>query len=339
MSTTPARALPDRSVADAAAAAHDLSALHLYAVLVEAGSFTRAADRLGCTKGHVSKQLAALERSLGMQLLHRSTRRLAPTAAGSALLPLARRLTAVDDEVRQVLDGLRDDIAGTVRVSVPVSLGETCFDDIVVGFCRQYPRVHIALDLSNGIRDLVADGIDFALRSGSEPAPDLIARPLYSMEEYACASPAYLAAAGTPLAPADLAAHACLQNLHFGEEAAAGEWEFHRGAELWRVPVRGPLACNHYSLLKKAAIAGAGIARLPGYLIDDELADGRLLRLLPDYESRRLPIFLVYAPQRTLPQRTRVLIDYVREWFAGKAQRCAARRAALAVNLTDLGGS
>ena len=319
MSTTPARALPDRSVADAAAAAHDLSALHLYAVLVEAGSFTRAADRLGCTKSHVSKQLAALERSLGMQLLHRSTRRLTPTAAGSALLPLARRLTAVDDEVRQVLDGLRD--------------------DIVVGFCRQYPRVHIALDLSNGIRDLVADGIDFALRSGSEPAPDLIARPLYSMEEYACASPAYLAAAGTPLAPADLAAHACLQNLHFGEEASAGEWEFHRGAELWRVPVRGPLACNHYSLLKKAAIAGAGIARLPGYLIDDELADGRLLRLLPDYESRRLPIFLVYAPQRTLPQRTRVLIDYVREWFAGKAQRCAARRAALAVNLTDPGGS
>lgn len=319
---------PARSSADAAAA-YGLSALHLYAVLVEAGSFTQAAGRLGCTKGHVSKQLAALERSLGVQLLHRSTRRLAPTAAGAALLPVARRLTAVDDEVRQVLDGLRDEVAGTVRVSVPVSLGETCFDEIVVGFCRQYPRVHIALDLSNGIRDLAADGIDFALRSGSEPDPNLVARPLYSMEEYVCASPDYLAAAGTPDAPGELAGHACLLNLHFGEDAAASEWLFHRGSELWRVPVQGPLACNHYSLLKKAALAGAGIARLPGYLIDDDLAGGRLVRLLADYESRRQPIFLVYAPQRALPQRTRVLIDYVRAWFADKARRCEARRAAV----------
>lgn len=329
MNPSLAREAPARPLADVALAAHGLSGLHLYAVLIEAGSFTRAAERLGCTKGHVSKQLAALERSLGVQLLHRSTRRLAPTAAGSALLPVARRLTAVDDEVRQVLDGLRDEVAGSVRVSVPVSLGETCFDDIVVGFCRLYPRVRIELDLSNGFRDLAAEGIDFALRSGESPDPNLVARPLYSMEEYVCASPGYLAAAGTPLLPAELAAHACLLNLHHGEETA-GEWLFHRGAELFRVPVQGPLACNHYSLLKKAALAGAGIARLPGYLIDDELADGRLVRLLADHESRRLPIFLVYAPQRTLPQRTRVLIEYVREWFAGKARRCAARRAALA---------
>ncbi|MCY1508675.1 HTH-type transcriptional regulator DmlR [compost metagenome] len=290
----------------------ELDDLAAFAVLLEAGSFTAAAERLGCSKGQLSKRIRQLEQGLGAALLHRTTRRLGLTAAGAALLPEAQALAAQAERARQTVRRLQEELAGCVRLTVPVSLGETFFDALLLDFTRQHPQIRIELDLHNGYRDLVADGFDLAIRSGMDIDERLVARPLFSLQEITCATPAYLAAHGEPAQPTDLSRHQCLLNTHY---SGFEEWLYHRQHQLERVKVAGALASNHYSLLKKAVLTGAGIARLPSYMVYDELADGRLVWLLRDYQTRQTPVFLVHPWQGGLPRRTQVLADYLLGWF------------------------
>ncbi|MDI3356723.1 LysR family transcriptional regulator [Pseudomonas sp. UYIF39] len=290
----------------------EMDDLAAFAVLIEAGSFTLAAQQLGCSKGQLSKRISLLETRFSVVLLQRTTRRLSLTAAGAALLPQAQALVVQVERARQALARLKDDMAGPVRMTVPVSLGETFFDGLLLEFSGKYPEVQIELDLSNSYRDLSRDGFDLAVRSEVGNDERLVARPLLAWHEMTCASPAYLEQYGEPLTPQALAEHRCLLNSHYsGRE----EWLYHQQHELLRVRVSGPFASNHYSLLKKAALAGAGIARLPSYLLQAELADGRLRWLLRDYQTRRMPMYLVHPYQGGLPKRTQVLADYLIGWF------------------------
>ena len=290
----------------------EMDDLAAFAVLIEAGSFTLAAQQLGCSKGQLSKRISLLETRFSVVLLQRTTRRLSLTAAGAALLPQAQALVVQVERARQALARLKDDMAGPVRMTVPVSLGETFFDGLLLEFSGKYPEVQIELDLSNNYRDLSRDGFDLAVRSEVGNDERLVARPLLAWHEMTCASPAYLEQYGEPLTPQALAEHRCLLNSHYsGRE----EWLYHQQHELLRVRVSGPFASNHYSLLKKAALAGAGIARLPSYLLQAELADGRLRWLLRDYQTRRMPMYLVHPYQGGLPKRTQVLADYLIGWF------------------------
>lgn len=290
----------------------EMDDLAAFAVLLEVGSFTGAAERLGCSKGQLSKRIRQLEAGLGATLLHRTTRRLDLTAAGAALLPEAQALLALANRARQAVQRLQEEIAGRVRITVPVSLGETFFDALLLEFTRRHPEVRVELDLSNSYRDLVAEGYDLGVRSGPHLDERLVARPLFSLEEITCAAPAYLARHGEPKAPAELGGHQCLLNTHY---AGHEEWLYHRQHQLERVQVAGNLASNHYSLLKKAALSGAGIARLPSYMLHDELADGRLVWLLRGYQTRQSPVFLVHPYQGGLPRRTQVLLEYLLDWF------------------------
>ncbi|MDE1164141.1 MAG: LysR family transcriptional regulator [Pseudomonas sp.] len=290
----------------------ELDDLAAFAVLMEAGSFTRGAEQLGWSKGQLSKRISQLEATHAVQLLHRTTRRLSLTAAGAALLPQAQALLTQMERARQTLAALKDDIAGPVRMSVPVSLGETFFEGLLA-FGRQYPHVQIEMELSNGYRDLAREGFDLAIRSALNINDRLVARPLLNMRELTCASPAYLAQHPAPVGPQDLAGHQCLLNSHYsGRE----EWLYHQQHELIRVRVAGPFASNHYSLLKNAALLGAGVARLPSYMLHAELADGRLRWLLRDYQTRSTPMFLVHPYQGGLPRRIQVVVDYLVGWFA-----------------------
>ncbi|BCQ59867.1 transcriptional regulator, LysR family [Pseudomonas sp. NFPP10] len=290
----------------------EMDDLAAFAVLVEAGSFTLAAQRLGCSKGQLSKRISALEARYAVVLLQRTTRRLDLTAAGAALLPQAQALVAQVERAHQALARLKDDMAGPVRLTVPVSLGETFFDGLLLEFSRHYPQVQIELDLNNSYRDLTREGFDLAVRSEVANDQRLVARPLLAWHEMTCASPAYLEQYGEPRTPQELAGHRCLLNSHYsGRE----EWLYHQRHELLRVRVSGPFASNHYNLLKKAALVGAGIARLPSYVLHSELADGRLRWLLRDYQTRSMPMYLVHSYQGGLPKRTQVLADYLMDWF------------------------
>lgn len=290
----------------------EIDDLTAFAVLVEVGSFTHAAERLGCSKGQLSKRMRMLEAGLGVTLLQRSTRRLSLTSAGSALLPEAQALLVQAQRARQTLARLQEELSGTVRLTLPVSFAESFFDALLLSFVQQYPHIHIELDLHNDYRDMIAEGFDLAIRSGVASDARLVATPLYAMQEMTCASPAYLARYGEPLSPDALAVHSCLVNSHYrGPE----EWLYHRQHQLSRVTVAGPIASNSYGLLKKAALAGVGIARLPSYMLHSELADGRLCWLLRDYQTRSTPVFLVHPYQGGLPKRTLVLVDYLVQWF------------------------
>jgi DNA-binding transcriptional LysR family regulator len=290
----------------------EMDDLAAFAVLIEAGSFTLAAQQLGCSKGQLSKRISQLEAQFSVVLLQRTTRRLSLTAAGAALLPQAQALVVQVERARQALARLKDDMAGPVRMTVPVSLGETFFDGLLLEFSGQYPQVQIELELNNSYRDLSRDGFDLAIRAEVANDDRLVARPLLAWHEMTCASPAYLERFGEPATPHALAEHRCLLNSHYsGRE----EWLYHQQHELLRVRVSGPFASNHYSLLKKAALSGAGIARLPSYLLQAELADGRLRWLLRDYQTRRMPMYLVHPYQGGLPKRTQVLADYLMGWF------------------------
>ncbi|WP_339100457.1 LysR family transcriptional regulator [Pseudomonas atacamensis] len=290
----------------------EMDDLAAFAVLIEAGSFTLAAQQLGCSKGQLSKRISQLEAQFSVVLLQRTTRRLSLTAAGAALLPQAQALVVQVERARQALARLKDDMAGPVRMTVPVSLGETFFDGLLLEFSGQYPEVQIELELNNSYRDLARDGFDLAIRAEVANDDRLVAKPLLAWHEMTCASPAYLERFGEPATPHSLAEHRCLLNSHYsGRE----EWLYHQQHELLRVRVSGPFASNHYSLLKKAALSGAGIARLPSYLLQAELADGRLRWLLRDYQTRRMPMYLVHPYQGGLPKRTQVLADYLMGWF------------------------
>ncbi|WP_440974149.1 LysR family transcriptional regulator [Pseudomonas koreensis] len=290
----------------------EMDDLAAFAVLIEAGSFTLAAQQLGCSKGQLSKRISQLEAQFCVVLLQRTTRRLSLTAAGAALLPQAQALVVQVERARQALARLKDDMAGPVRMTVPVSLGETFFDGLLLEFSQKYPEVQIELELNNHYRDLSRDGFDLAIRTEVANDERLVAKPLLAWQEMTCASPAYLEQFGEPLTPQELAEHRCLLNSHYsGRE----EWLYHQQHELLRVRVCGPFASNHYNLLKKAALAGAGIARLPSYLLQAELADGRLRWLLRDFQTRRMPMYLVHPYQGGLPKRTQVLADYLIDWF------------------------
>ena len=290
----------------------EMDDLAAFAVLIDAGSFTLAAQQLGCSKGQLSKRISQLEAQFSVVLLHRTTRRLSLTAAGAALLPQAQALVVQVERARQALARLKDDIAGPVRLTVPVSLGETFFDALLLEFSRDYPRVQIELELNNSYRDLSREGFDLAIRSEVGSSERLVAKLLLNWHEITCASPAYLEQYGEPTTPARLVEHRCLLNSHYsGRE----EWQYHQQHELHKVRVSGPFASNHYSLLKKAALIGAGIARLPSYMLQAELADGRLRELLLNYQTRSNPMYLVHPYQGGLPKRTQVLADYLVQWF------------------------
>lgn len=295
----------------------DLDDLAAFAALMDAGSFTLAAQQLGWSKGQLSKRISALEASHSVKLLHRTTRRLSLTAAGAMLLPQAQALVRQMEGARQTLAMLKDELAGPVRITVPVSLGETFFEGLLMEFAATYPDLQVELELNNGYRDLLGEGFDLAIRTEVQDDARLVARPVLAMQELTCASPAYLQRHGEPRIPADLSGHRCLLNSHYsGRE----EWLYHQQHELLRVQVAGSFASNHYSLLKKAALLGAGVARLPSYMLHAELTDGRLQWLLRDYQTRSVPLFLVHPYQGGMPKRVQVLADYLLAWFRRSSQ-------------------
>ncbi|MCD5995860.1 LysR family transcriptional regulator [Pseudomonas sp. CDFA 602] len=288
----------------------DLSA---FAVLVEEGSFTSAALRLECSKGRLSKRISQLEKTYAVQLLYRTTRNLSLTPAGVALLPQAQQLLVHMERARRIVALMRDDMIGEVRITAPISLGQTFFDGLLMEFCEAYPQVKIELNLDNGVRDLRREGFDIGIRSNVQSDERLVARPLLAMQELTCASTAYLDRHGWPLAPQELVNHQCLTNSH--HNGTRDQWLYHQNHELIRVQVNGPFATNQYNLLKKAALAGAGIARVPSYMVHEEFAAGQLHWLFREYQTAITPMFLVHPYEGEVPRRVQVLADYLVGWF------------------------
>ncbi|WP_374472598.1 LysR family transcriptional regulator [Arenimonas sp.] len=285
--------------------------------VAETGGFTRAAERLGLSKAQVSKLVTALETSLGVKLLHRTTRRVALTDAGRLYLDFARQARQALGDGERAVSAVRTEVDGLIRLTAPTSFGDGFLVDLLADFRAHYPAVRFDVDLSIGTRDLVAEGFDFAIRMARTLDPNLVARPLGVVREAIVASPAFLAAhaPGGVHEPAQLSGLEALRNRSFRDE---GQWLLQRGEQSVAVPVQGNLAINHFIGLRRAALLGQGVARLPRYLVHEELERGGLVELLPGWQLPHTPVALVYPSREHLPHRSQVFRDFVIAWVGRK---------------------
>lgn len=288
-----------------------LRGMETFVAVVECGSFTGAAARLEMSAVMVGKYIALLEGQLGTRLLERNTRRQSLTDAGRVYFDEARRVLEQVANAERSVERLRLAPAGTLRVSAPVSFGASIIAPLTASFLQAWPEVRVELDLTNRMVDLVDEGIDLAIRIGDIQRTDLVAKYLAPYRMAICAAPDYLALHGTPQTPADLAGHQCLSHTVW---TARNEWRLPGTAEEVRWKRDAVLRCNDGYALRMAAVAGAGLLLQPEVLLAEDLANGRLVRILQNYTPEPRPIHLLWRQDlRPLPKLTRFVEHLLKE--------------------------
>jgi DNA-binding transcriptional LysR family regulator len=289
-------------------------------VIVETGSLSAAARRLRCSVASVSRQLAALEEELGVALVVRSTRRLRLTDAGERYyercLDILRRVGEARLEARR-----RRALEGVVRVSAPVSFAIAVLAPAVYRIVPEQPRVRVELRLEDRVADLVAEGIDVAVRAGLEPPPTgaFVATELSTYRRLLVAAPSYLRRRGAPASPEELGAHDVL--VHSPAVGTPGSWTLAGANQRTsvQIQVEGRLTSNNFLALRDAALAGLGVALLPEWLVDAELAAGRLDLVLRDWRSPPVRVVALYRTSQRGDPRLKWLVSSLRAQLAANA--------------------
>jgi DNA-binding transcriptional LysR family regulator len=280
-----------------------LDELAIFTAIIDAGSLVSAARRLRRSPPAVTRALSSLEDRIGLRLVDRTTRRLAPTEAGSALAERARALLADYDAV---LVGSEAPVRGVLRITAPVQFGRRHVAPIVSEFLNEYPDVRVELSLNDRNLDLIEEGLDLAVRIGPLADSSLVARPVGTVRRVVVASPAYLARHGIPRAPADLATHDTIFGI---ARSPAREWRFGPSPRGPTVRLSPRLLVDDVEAQLQAARAGRGIARVLSYQVRDEVASGTLVRLLRDYEPAPLPVQLVTLSRSHMAPKVRAFLD------------------------------
>ena len=291
-----------------------VAAMIVFAKVVEANSFSEAARRLGQSKSAISKQVAGLEDRLGARLLNRTTRRLSVTEVGAALYERCARIAAEVEAAEQVVTHLHAAPRGTLRVNAPMSFGHLHLAPAIPAFLDRYPEVAIDLTLNDRFVDLVDEGFDLAIRVARLNDSSLVARKLAPERVVVCAAPSYVARRGAPQAPADLTAHDCIV---YAQPSPQDQWSFvDREGRRSAVAVRGRLQANNGDAIRAALLAGAGVGRLPTFLVGADICEGRLVRLLPEYDSVfEGGVYAIYPHSRHLSPKVRAFVDFLVESF------------------------
>ncbi|TAK53629.1 MAG: LysR family transcriptional regulator [Gammaproteobacteria bacterium] len=287
--------------------------LILFAEVIEAGSFSRAAGNRGLPKSTVSRRIQALERRLGERLLVRTTRRLAITEFGEHILEHARRLLDETESARLLAQHRQATPQGTLRVSLPPDfLQEAEIAPLLLEYSERCPAVKLELDLSPRRVDLIAERFDLAVRVATRLPDDatLAARRLLELHHGLYASPAYLARRGTPREPAELLAHIGLRLITSSGESQP--WQLSRGPEHWSGMPSGPLAANSVSLQRTLAAHGLGIVALAERFAAGLVRQGLLARVLPDWQLPAMNAWAVTAGRRLQPARVTVFVEMLR---------------------------
>lgn len=285
----------------------DLNSLPIFLALVETGSFTAAAERLGSTKARVSLKIRQLEERLGVMLFHRTTRRVQPTQAGEFLYRECRPYLAGLQEALSAAEGDEHQLRGELRLSAPEDYAARVLGPVVAEFGHRHPALRIELRSGDQVGDMLAEGIDIAFRLGWLKDSSLRARRLGEFQQYLVASPQYLASQGTPTHPEQLAQHAWVALTALN---APLTWTFRRGEESCRVQMRAQLAATSTAGLSALLAAGAGISVMIDFTAEAEIQEGRLVRLLPEWFLPVGNVYAVYPPGRYLPSRARSFMDF-----------------------------
>ncbi len=287
-----------------------LDSLALFVAVVDMGGISAAARRLRRSKAAVSKGLASLEARLGVRLLDRSTRRQRLTEAGALLHERAVSLLEDLDAAEAAVSQLQATPRGQLRVAAPLSFGVGRLAPLLPEFLARNPDVSVEAVFEDRYLDLLAEGVDVALRIGALTDSSLMTRRICPVARHVVAAPSYLAARGTPARIADLGGHDC---LHYTLSHPPGGWTFDAPGGLRTVQVKARLAANNGDALARAAIDGAGVALLPDFIVGEALATGRLIRIDLGVEPTGIAIHAVWPAGRLTPTKTRAFIDFLVE--------------------------
>ena len=284
--------------------------METFAGVVEAGSFTKAAERLELSKSFVSKQVSQLEAELGTRLLHRTTRKLSLSDEGTRFYSHCKFIMLEADNARAEIVESQNNPRGKIRIATPQSLIITDVGQVLLRFQKEYPDIDLDVIVSGEFVDLVEKGIDLALRIGKLEDSMLVSRRLVGCTFQVVASPHYIDKQGKPNFPKELTQHNCLL---YSESRVKHSWPFHMpNGESIMVKAQGNLTCNDGHLIVNAALQGLGIGFGPSFLFKKHLDAGTLCLLLPDYQQPTA-ISALYPLNRNLPRRVRVLIDFLAE--------------------------
>jgi DNA-binding transcriptional LysR family regulator len=285
--------------------------------VVRAGSFTIGASQLGLSRALVSRHVSDLEAHLGVRLLNRSTRSLAPTEEGTAYLEFCEKvLREIEANERAILH-TRLEPAGTLKVLAPKSFGAMHLSDAVVGFAKAQPRLRVSLLLENtpyrGTYDFAERDLDVVLCFSTMRGSSVVEQKIATLDWVLCASLDYLARAGKPANPAELAEHACLVHVRVSPSDAV--WRLSGADGQIAVKVRAAFSSDSAFTLRKAAMAGLGITMIPRYAVADDLASGALVVVLPRYKVAPRPFLAVYPKALVTPAKVQAFVDYLKTWI------------------------
>lgn len=296
--------------------------LQTFVAVAEAEAFNGAARRLNMSPPAVTRAVTALEARLGVQLLNRTTRRVALTEAGARLLADAKRILAELEVAEASASGAHDVPRGVLRLTAPVLFGERVVAPILRDWLDHHRDVSADALFLDRVVDLIDEGLDVAVRIGELPDSGLIATRVGAVRRVVVAAPSYLATAGTPTQPDDLPAHRAVLASGLG---AAPEWAFFKDGGRRRVRLVPVLQTSTVASAIDCAVAGWAVTRVLSYQVADELADGRLVELLAGADDQVIPVHLVHAAGRRPAAKIRSFIDFAAAALRGDADRLAAR--------------
>ena len=286
----------------------ELESIRVFLTVAAQQSFAGAARQLGMTPASVTRTIAALEARLGVQLLVRTTRQVSLTSAGAGyaarVTPLAEALAEAADQIREA-QGIT---SGRLRISAPLSLGVKVLPAVLSQFGALYPQTHLDVSLSDRFVDIVEEDYDLAIRISGPPSDkSTIWRKICRVPRVLVAAPGYLTARDTPQRPEDLAEHDC---LGYRDDLGAEIWQLSNGKRQHSHKAIGRLSANNGDLLAKLVLQGEGIALLPRFIIEDDIAAGRLAAVLPDWSTPEIWLTLYYPPYAQLPLRVATFSDF-----------------------------
>lgn len=285
-----------------------LDAMLAFTKVVSLGSFAEAGRNLGLTRSAVSKGVIELEQTLGARLLDRTTRRVSATEAGMAYYERCLGILGEIEETELQISRLHEEPRGTLRLNAPMSFGILHVGNAVADFMAAYPELKVELMLNDRTVDPIADGFDVTIRIADLEDSSLIARRLAPCRVVLAASPEYLDKHGRPRTPSDLAHHAC---LNYGQTTLLQRWQLTHDGKTISAAINSRLCSNNGDALRDAALAGQGVAKLPTFLVGNDVAAGKLEIVLQEYPPAELGIYALYAPNKYLAAKTRVFIDFL----------------------------
>lgn len=285
-----------------------IETMRAFVAVAREQSFTAAGKRLGLSTKLVSKYVRELEAGLKTQLFNRTTRSVSLTDVGAAYLERCRLILEQIDDLDSLVRERQGALAGPIRLTAPTGFGSTRLTEALIPFLRRHPEVELDMKLTDNRIALVEEGLDLAIRIGTLRDSSLIARKLADMPLVLCAAPDYLRRHGRPRAPEALATHTCLVDSNQMERNV---WRLRFGEKEHVVRLNGAVQSNSPGALAQMAVGGLGIARSPLYAVEAALADGRLERILPDYDTDAFGVYALYPPNRHLTRRLRALIDHL----------------------------